>query len=424
VKKILATNTRRRFVTISTCPEAWGGSEELWSRAVSILAERDHRVSVFKTTVDEAHPSIRRLKTLSCTVRDLERTHLPQHLINFLLPRRYQLDDLRMQSLFLALHLKARAPDLVIVSQGDNYDGLHFGRLCQRLKLPFILISQKATDHFWPPDKSRKYRREVFESALQCFFVSHHNQRLTEDQIGARLTNAAIVRNPFLVNSAGPVSWPGVEEKGFRLACVGRLYLLDKGQDVLLRVLAHEKWQNRNLQVSFFGEGINREGLEALATKLDVRKVSFHGHTNDVQSIWNDHHALIMASRTEGLPLTLVEAMLCGRTAIVTDVGGNREVLEDGVTGFLAAAASEREIDAALERAWQRRNEWQTMGLLAASRIRDLIPADPAAEFAQELLHIESRARKARSGQIEFSDNPESRSADEPNPRAGMTASD
>jgi glycosyltransferase involved in cell wall biosynthesis len=424
VKKILTTNSRRRFVTISTCPEAWGGSEELWSRSVSILAERQHRVLVFKTTVDEAHPSIRRLKSLSCIVRDLERTHLPQHLINCLLPRRYQLDSLRKQVLFVALHLKARMPDLVIVSQGDNYDGLHFGRLCQRLKLPYVLVSQKATDHIWPPDKTRKYRREVFESAMQCFFVSQHNQRLTEDQIGAPLVNAAIVRNPFLVDRASPVSWPGLDAKGFRLACVGRLFLLDKGQDVLLRVLAQEKWQNRELQVAFFGEGINREGLEALASKLEVRNVSFHGQTNDVQSIWNNHHALIMASRTEGLPLTLVEAMLCGRTAIVTDVGGNREVLEDGVTGFLAAAASECEIDAALERAWQRRNEWQTMGLLAASRIRDLIPLDPATEFAEQLLNIECKARRGGSEQIGLSGHTDSRSTAEPNPRLGLTASE
>jgi glycosyltransferase involved in cell wall biosynthesis len=422
VKTILTTNSARRFVTISTCPEAWGGSEELWSRTVSILAERHHRVSVFKTIVDEGQPSIRRLKSLSCTVRDLERTHLPQHLINFLLPRRYQLDTARKQILFLALHLKARPPDLVVVSQGDNYDGLHFGRLCQRLKLRYVLICQKATDHFWPPDKSRKYVRAVFESAERCFFVSHHNQRLTEDQIGSPLTNTSIVRNPFLVDSGRPFSWPE-QEKGFRLACVGRLYLLDKGQDVLLRVLAQKKWQNRKLQVSFFGKGINQEGLETLANKLEVRNVSFHGQSNDVQGIWNHHHALIMASRTEGLPLTLLEAMLCGRTAIVTDVGGNREVLEDGVTGFLAAAASESDLDAALERAWQRRSEWQTMGLLAASRIRDMIPSDPGMEFAEQLLDIESRARRTGAEQIELLATTESRSTGASS-RAGMSASE
>ena len=95
--------------------------------------------------------------------------------------------------------------------------------------------------------------------------------------------------------------------------------------------------------------------------------------------------------------MTLVEAMLCGRPAIVTDVGGNREVVDDQVTGFLAAAAAESDIDDAFEKAWDRRDDWRAMGQLAAKRIRELVPADPAAEFAGQLLEIESIASRSRS---------------------------
>jgi glycosyltransferase involved in cell wall biosynthesis len=297
--------------------------------------------------------------------------------------------------LFFALYLKARPPDLVIVSQGDNYDGLHFGHLCRKFKLPYTLISQKATDHFWPPDKSRKYRRGVFESAVRCFFVSKHNQSLTEDQIGAKLARAEVVRNPYLVDSDQPLPWPGGTDEGLRLACVARLYLLDKGQDILLRVLAREKWKNRSLHVSFFGQGINRQGLSELAAKLGLTNVSFEGQTNDVAGIWKSHHALILPSRSEGLPLSLIEAMMSGRPAIVTDVGGNTEVVEDRVTGFVAAPA-ESAIDAALEEAWGRRHELQQMGQLAASRIRELVPPKPAEDFANILLGIANTLREAK----------------------------
>jgi glycosyltransferase involved in cell wall biosynthesis len=191
--------------------------------------------------------------------------------------------------------------------------------------------------------------------------------------------------------------WPAVEDDGLRLACVARLYLLDKGQDILLRVLAREKWKARNLRVSFFGRGINRDGLTGLAARLGVRNVSFEGHTDDVQGIWKNHHALVLPSRSEGLPLSLVEAMMCGRPAIVTKVGGNAEVVEDRVTGFLAAP-SEDSIDAALEEAWGRRGELREMGLAAAHRIRTLVPANPAAEFADALLEIASALEKAKPG--------------------------
>ena len=372
---LLLTNTPRRFTVVSTCPEAWGGSEELWSQAAAVLASQGHRVTAFKTVVEPTHPRIRQLKSLSCNVWNLWCLPFAQSVM------------MRAHLLSVALHLKARRPDLVVLSQGDNYDALHFGNLCRRLKVPYTLISQKATDHFWPMDSSRNYQRTVFESAVRCFFVSEHNLRLTEAQIGRKLTNASVVRNPFLVAADEPLPWPGGEEVALRLACVARLYLLDKGQDILLRVLASDKWKARNLHVSFFGRGINREGLEEFARNLDLTSVSFDGQTDDVPGIWKNHHALILPSRTEGLPLSLVEAMMCGRPAIVTRVGGNAEVLDPGVTGFLAAP-TEESIDAALEEVWTQRSHLREMGRLAAVNIRELVPPDPAGEFANILLEI------------------------------------
>ncbi len=367
----------RRFTIVSTCPDPWGGSEELWSGAARILAARGHRVSAFKTALDEAHPRIHLLKSSSCRVRNLRQ-----------LPRLQPLAT-RSNLLSLALHLAARRPDLVVVSQGANHDGLHFGYLCRKLRIPYALISQKAADHFWPPDKSRRYRRAVFEGAARCFFVSEHNRRLTEDQIGADLANAAVVRNPYLVPADGPLPWPGRADECLRLACVARLNLLDKGQDILLRVLAREKWKGRSLRVSFFGRGVNAESLADLAARLGLCNVSFEGETEDVPGIWKEHHALVLPSRAEGLPLALVEAMMCGRPAVVTKVGGSAEVVEDGVTGFLAAP-DEESIDAALEEAWARRGELREMGELAAQKIRELVPANPAEEFAGLLLDIAS----------------------------------
>lgn len=353
-----------------------------------MLAERGHLVSAFKTLVDGAHPRVRRLKSLSCPVRDLRALPLPRRLVTL------------SHFLYLSLHLQARRPDLVVISQGDNYDGLHFGYLCRKLRLPYTLISQKATDHFWPPDGSRSYRRETYEAAAQCFFVSKHNQSLTEDQIGGSLSNASVVRNPYLVPADEPLPWPGGEDECLRLACVARLYLLDKGQDILLRVLAREKWKGRSLRVSFFGAGVNREGLSGLAARLGVTNVSFEGQTNDVAGVWKSHHALILPSRSEGLPLSLVEAMMSGRPAIVTNVGGNTEVVEDEVNGFVAAP-SEDAIDAALEAAWARRHELRGMGLSAAARIRELVPPNPAEEFADTLLEIAAALEEAKRGRAQ-----------------------
>jgi glycosyltransferase involved in cell wall biosynthesis len=377
-------NQTRRFTIISSCSDLWGGSEELWSAAACALLERGHNVTCFKSGVDATHPRVRQLNSLSCRVHNLRRRNRAPVLLKY------------AHVLPLAMHLARRRPDLVIISQGDNYDGLYLGYLCRKLKLPYTLICQKASDYSWPEDKLRAQKGQVFTDAVKCFFVSEHNRRLTEDQYGVTLKNAIVVTNPYMVDVTEPLPWPTSDDGTLRLACVARLYLLDKGQDILLRVLARDKWKERKLHVSFFGEGVNRESLKFLAAKLSIQNVSFEGHTNDVAGVWRNHHALILASRAEGLPLALVEAMMCGRPGIVTTVGGNAELVEDRVTGFLAAPV-EDSLDAALEHAWAQRHELHEMGRLAASRVRELIPPNPAEEFTHLLLNIANELAGAKA---------------------------
>ena len=66
-----------------------------------------------------------------------------------------------------------------------------------------------------------------------------------------------------------------------------------------------------------------------LATRLQMC-----GFADDVRSVWSDRQILVLASSGEGKPLALTEAMLCGRPAVVTDVGGNVELVTDCVTGL------------------------------------------------------------------------------------------
>jgi glycosyltransferase involved in cell wall biosynthesis len=153
------------------------------------------------------------------------------------------------------------------------------------------------------------------------------------------------------------------------------------------------------VSVSFFGAGVNGQALRDLAVRLGAGHVTFHGHVGDVASIWATHHALVLPSRTEGLPLALVEAMMCGRFGIVTSEGGTAEIVEDGRTGFVAAAARVAEFDAAMERAWAVRDEWPSIGLAAGTAVRTLVPADPIASFSADLLTLaQSRAAREAAG--------------------------
>jgi glycosyltransferase involved in cell wall biosynthesis len=379
-----------RFVFFSSCTHPWGGSEELWAGAAALLAEAGHSITIFKAGVDPSHARISRLLALGCRICDLHQLCLPSwvRLPKSLVWLTGRAAVQRAIRSLVRARLTYLNPDLVVVSQGANFDGLAYADLCRLSGRPYVVISQKATDHLWPRDQERIEMRSTLQAALRCYFVSRHNLQLTERQIGQTLTNAEIVRNPFLV-SGTPVPWPrSSPENSIKLACVARLETGEKGQDILLQVLARELWINRNLSVSFFGTGPNREALRELTARLGLKNVDFPGFVNDVESIWKTHHALVLPSRTEGLPLALVEAMMCGRFGIVSNEGGNCEVVEDGRTGFIASSAKVDEFSNALERAWAVREEWESIGQAAGRAIRTMVPPDPAAAFTARLLGL------------------------------------
>ena len=85
--------------------------------------------------------------------------------------------------------------------------------------------------------------------------------------------------------------------------------------------------------------------------------------------------------------------MMCGRPVIVSNAGGNGELVDDGRTGFVAGGTEAAVFEDALERAWQRRAEWPQIGLLAAEDIRRRVSPDPAGDLAEI---IRSEAGPAR----------------------------
>jgi glycosyltransferase involved in cell wall biosynthesis len=206
--------------------------------------------------------------------------------------------------------------------------------------------------------------------------------------IASPIERAKVVRSPHNVPYNTAPQWPEPIDGVYKLASVARLETTVKGFDILFEVLCQPKWKERPLRLSIFGTGPNEESLRRLKQIYELDNVTFVGRTSNVEGIWAEHHAMILTSRWEGLPLVILEAMLCGRICIVTDVAGNAEVMTDNKTGFVAAAPKVELVDEALERAWQRRHEWQYLGRCAGEEIRREVPPDPVAVFADELLGL------------------------------------
>lgn len=369
-----------RFVFISSMASSpWGGSEELWSQAAVRLAHEGHQVAASVAYWPQLSPKVTELakQGIDLSVRKPVQYTVPQRV--WLKATRQQ----RGQETFI--WLQQQNPDLVVIAQGGSQDGLEWMKFCCKVGLPFVTVVQCNTECMWPDDERGNIMANIYLAAQKVFCVSRKNLELLEHQIGVPLPNGEVVWNPYNVSPEQPPAWPA-ERDVWKLACVARLEPAAKGQDLLCLVMTRRKWQDRSVEINLYGTGRNERNLKQLVDRLQLKNVHFRGHVANVTGIWELNHLLVLPSRYEGTPLALVEAMWCGRPAVVTDVGGNAEMCVDGETGFVAAAPTMGLLEQALERAWACRHDWKFMGQAARARAEQLIPTDPVGEFCQQLM--------------------------------------
>ncbi|HUS24861.1 MAG TPA: glycosyltransferase family 4 protein [Candidatus Binatia bacterium] len=370
---------------------AWGGSEELWSRAA--LRLREQGVEVHASV--KAWPQVPRMlqQLIDAGVVVHRRRPVNNRFYMRVLRRRGWISrDPELD------RLRALAPDLLVVSLGSNFEARELIAACRIAGMRYALVNQAVQDVWSPTDAAKTEHRENYEQATACFCLAQSNLRSLQRQLASPLSNARIVRNPFNVPYDARPPWPA-DDGIVRLAVVGRLEPYSKAQDLLLEALAGEKWRQRPVQFLFYGDGPLKGYLRDLARHYGVTNAIFAGTVDDIPQLWSRHHALVLTSRIEGMSLAAIEAMLCARPCIVTQVAGcEGELVQDGLTGFVAAAPTAALIDDALERAWAQRGRWEEMGRRAAQHVRTIIPRDPAAEFAASLVELVSTAdRDARA---------------------------
>lgn len=266
-------------------------------------------------------------------------------------------------------------PDLIIVSQGGTYDlpsNVPLSKFLLSNRFPFFVISQFHSETGTLESSLRKKARTMFSRAQSVFFVSKRNKEIAEMFLAQSIENAEVINNPIKLIDRIYVDYP--EGKLVNFGCVARLEAGVKGQNILLKILSTEKWKERDWKLNFYGEGPDLAYLKELADYFGISgKVNFCGFSKDVRRIWADNNVFVLPSLAEGTPLSLIEASICGRTAVVADVGGNSDLVIDGITGFLADSNSVIAFDKALERAWQEKSNWKEMGLRAKERVQNII---------------------------------------------------
>lgn len=157
-----------------------------------------------------------------------------------------------------------------------------------------------------------------------------------------------VIRNGIDLAGYPPVAPRG--EPSRRVIHVARLQEI-KGQHTLLRAARMAADVLHDFRLDIVGDGPARDELHALHADLRLGdRVRFLGERPEIAELLTWADLFVLPSLTEGLSLTLLEAMAAGLPIVATDVGGNAEVVVDGQTGLLVPPQAPADLAAAMIR--------------------------------------------------------------------------
>jgi len=177
-------------------------------------------------------------------------------------------------------------------------------------------------------------------------------------------------RDPDLLEASG------IPSGGRLLGAVGNLYEV-KGYVHLIRALPTILGRHSTTHLVILGRGPLGDDLRAEARALGVaERVHLLGHRDDVAKWLRAMDVFASSSLSEGLPLSLLEAMAAGKPAVVTHVGGMPEVVRDGHTGFVVPVADPEALAGKISRLFDDAALADDMGLAGQRHVRELFSLD------------------------------------------------
>jgi glycosyltransferase involved in cell wall biosynthesis len=249
---------------------------------------------------------------------------------------------------------------------------------------PVIGLVHIDLQHVYGPRSIPSWRWKLFAAALRrCDAVVG----VSRDGIAsAGRLGVAKARQHLIPNPAPVVGEPRTSratDGPSRILTVGRLMAM-KGIDVILaaaaRIDAPFRWD-------ILGDGPDRSSLERLAEELAVSdRVRFQGFVPDAQPFFSAADLFVMASRMEGMPLAMTEAMARGLPVVATRCNaGVEELVGEGqdAAGILVPVDDDAALAEAVRRMLEDPDEAARLGEAARRRVSALAPDRIAARYEE-----------------------------------------
>lgn len=288
-----------------------GGAERVLILLANYFDEQGHDVTIITFNEPEVfspNPTVKRVR--------LHEGKIKNHTIR------------SIKNLITYYYNKKNRPDILLPFMTQtNFIGILLGKI-YRIKV----VSAEHNNHVRETDTIGKitrkymYRRSDALTVLTTFDETHYKKRGV---------NAFIMPNPCTFEIYNEKE-RNREKVILAVGDLNRYY--HKGFDNLIPLIAPVLKKNSTWKLKFIGGGDDGTKFLKELTKANniENQVIFEGYSTQVAKIMSDSEIFVMSSRTEGLPMVLLEAFARGATCIAFDcITGPSDIIDHNVNGIL-----------------------------------------------------------------------------------------
>lgn len=267
--------------------------------------------------------------------------------------------------------LRTLRPDII---QANGGTAMKYAALALRLfpnGSPLVYRSIGFSSDWLRLPGQRRWNGWLMSRASQTVTVSHTSRRDLIHTYGIRPDKVSVIyrgvnTEEFYARDQGRLrlEQEGIPSDAFILFHAGS-FSSEKNHAGLLEIAHHVRRSIPTTHVVLAGDGSLRRQIESSAPHY----VHFLGIRSDVSTLMAGSDVFVLPSHTEGLPGTVLEAGLQGVPSVAYDVGGVREVVEDGVTGRVIKRGDAESAAKAIIRLFESPDQRNTLGEAARQKV-------------------------------------------------------
>lgn len=252
-----------------------------------------------------------------------------------------------------------------------------------------------------------KWRRRLAYRFVACksfmVAVSADLKRFLSERVGIPLRHIRVVHNGIDLHRYKSKESIYHVRKELRIGAeqpvigtVGNLFAV-KGQIYLLKACKIVAGTFPNFVLVVAGDGEQSSFLEKEATSYGIAdNVKFLGFRNDIPSILDAIDVFVLPSLSEGLPLSVLEALALQKPVVATNVGGIPEIIEDGITGYLVPPRNPEALATKIVHLLRHPEVAINMGRVGRLRVDECFSLEKMIEKYQSLYEISRQNRRAK----------------------------